>query len=29
LSKSMTLTMLMEDDFREKYNKVKAKNAAA
>ena len=26
---SMTLTMLMEDDFREKYNKVKAKKAVA
>jgi type III restriction enzyme len=29
LSKSMTLTMLMEDDWREKYNKVKGKKAAA
>ena len=29
LNKAMTLTMLMEDDWREKYNKVKAKKTAA
>lgn len=29
LDKSMTLTMLMENDWREKYNKVKAKKSAA